>query len=177
MIVFWVAPSWSWASVEGPIDPFYGQISRSLVDILSASTTPQNQDSFGRLLGGELRLRCTMFKVPSLRKMVEDKENYVENTAHDEWALSFDDCGEHFFDLQTYFLPLAESPNISRMDDLRIGGILVQMDSDCGQDRVFQRIRFAVVSNDGNIANSGWYCDQWLAPPWPDNIVLEVVII
>jgi hypothetical protein len=176
LTVLWVAPSWSWTSVQVPVDTFDGQISHSLVEILSASTTSQNQDPFGKLLGGELRLNCALFKVPSLREMIEDRENYEDKVEHDDWAFSLDDCGDDYFDLSTYFLPLAESPDFSPRDNLHIGGIFVQMDINCGQKRAFQRIGFAVVSNDGNIANSGWYCEQWVAPPWPADIEQEVLI-
>jgi hypothetical protein len=159
------------------MDPFDGEISHSLVSILSASTTSQNQDPYGKLLSGELRLRCALFKVPSVREMVVERKNYEDKADYDNWALSIDSCEEDFLDLETYFLPLAESPYFSTLrEDLVIGGILVQQDSNCGQERAFQRVGFAVVSNNGNIADL-WHCEQWAAPPWPDNIAQEVIII
>jgi hypothetical protein len=118
-----------------------------------------------------------MFKVPSLRKMVEGRENYEDTLEYDDWALSIDDCGENCFDLETYFLPLAESAEFWLLsEDLVIGGILVQQGSNLGRERAFQRVGFAAVSNDGNIANSGWHCEQWAAPPWPEDIFQQVII-
>jgi hypothetical protein len=117
-----------------------------------------------------------MFKVPSLRKIVEDRENYEDTVEHDDWAFSIDDCGEDCFDLETYFLPLAESSDFSDKINLDFGGILAQRDSNCGQKRAFQRIGFVVVSNDGNIAGSGWRCEKWAAPPWPEDIFQQVII-
>jgi len=105
-------------------------------------------------LGGELRLSCALFKVPSVREMIKDRGNYEDKVDHDHWAFRVDDCGEHFFDLETYFLPLAESPDFLRRSNLSIGVILVQMEPDCGQERAFQHVGFAVVSKEGNIANS-----------------------
>jgi hypothetical protein len=148
-----------------------------LVKVLSATTISQNQDPYGKLLSGELRLGCALFKVPSVREMIVDRENYEDKVEYDHWAFSVDDCGEHFLGLETYFLPLAESPDFSRKRNLSIGGIFVQMDSNRGQERAFQRVGFAVVSNDGNIAHSGWHCEQWVAPPWPDDIFQEVILI
>lgn len=173
-----VAPSWSWASVNGPIKPFEAKILRPCADILSAFTTSRNGDQFGQLVGGELRLKCALFRVPSLRNFIDDMENYEHKLEYDAWGFSLDECGDHFFDLETYFAPLAESILFSPEEDLVFGGLLIQKCSNPpAQDQKFQRVGFAVVSNDGNIANSGWYCEKWNAPPWTEEQAQVVTII
>lgn len=66
----WRAPTWSWASVDGPVlllhyaDGGSDQHIRNLVDkdyiqVLEAKTTPSGQDPFGPVDSGELVLSCS----------------------------------------------------------------------------------------------------------------------
>lgn len=164
----------------GPVDPFTGMISHSLADILSATTTSANQDQFKEVVAGELRLRCVMYKVPKLRDMIKDKERYLDTLEYDARGFSVDDCGWQFLDTETdetYFLPLVESPDASLKDNLQICGLLVERDSSYEQQPTFQRIGFAAVTDDGDIANSGWVCQDWISPPWPDRMAQVVTIV
>jgi len=148
-----------------------------LAEIISASTIPASIDPFGKLVGGELNLRCVLFKTPSLRDIVEGKDDYSEKVEFDDWALSLDDCGEEFYDTETFFLPLAESPDASHRENLELCGILVQKDSDHGDGLAFQRIGFAILSRDGGIGNSGWHCHKWIPPPWPEHVFETITLV
>jgi hypothetical protein len=65
----YIAPSWSWASVEGSCFPswvvrfsYIFEKPQSLIEIIDAKVQPSSEDPFGRLSGGFLRLRCRLLK-------------------------------------------------------------------------------------------------------------------
>lgn len=52
------APSWSWASIDGPVAWPYSQNSiKKEIHVISASTTPAGDDPLGELTAGALKLR------------------------------------------------------------------------------------------------------------------------
>lgn len=58
----WRAPSWSWASVDGPISyrtTQEGICDDSYAHVMDASVTPLNGDVFGELSAGSLDIACT----------------------------------------------------------------------------------------------------------------------
>jgi hypothetical protein len=61
----------------------------------------------------------------NLQELYDGKEVYRDNVNFDNWGLGFDSCGLQFLDKETYFLPLAESPNASRKEESTIASILV----------------------------------------------------
>lgn len=76
----WRAPTWSWASVDGPVillhyaDGGSDQHIRNLVDkdyiqVLEAKTTPSGQDPFGPVDSGELVLSCSHLVRGHLREV------------------------------------------------------------------------------------------------------------
>ncbi|KAI9148800.1 hypothetical protein HJFPF1_10842 [Paramyrothecium foliicola] len=78
------APSWSWASVMAPIihpstSPFaWGTDEKeALAQVLEASATPSSQDPFGRVSGGELRIKGHYFTGIAVEK---DRSELIGST-------------------------------------------------------------------------------------------------
>ena len=66
----WRAPSWSWASVDGPISYLptqEGICDDSYAHVVDASVTPVAGDVFGELSAGALRIACTGILLGDLR--------------------------------------------------------------------------------------------------------------
>lgn len=68
----YVAPSWSWASMSAPIEPYVyiRPNNPPMIQILSASITPTTSDAFGQVSAGQLKLRGWLrkFRVSSKEK-------------------------------------------------------------------------------------------------------------
>lgn len=98
-----IAPSWSWASVDGRIyTPPYGNIRRSTIETLHAQVNPaEGHDVFGKVTGGVLVLRGFLLEVQDLRSR--------RTSLKHPWLCSFD-YGDEAVDLdgRIYFLPLAD---------------------------------------------------------------------
>jgi hypothetical protein len=160
----------------GPIKPWFTvyAITNQLAALVSFHTVPKNGDSFGQVVGGELVLKGKLFHLPSLKALAElDRGNLATYT------FSLDDSGDHFHDRDTFFIPLADSPNFSGYKNFTICGLLLQaVEGGVGLQRAFQRVGFAVISNvDGNVADSGYHLENWIPPPWPEEVLQHVVIV
>jgi hypothetical protein len=171
----YAAPSWSWASVDAPIQPWMERykITQALVALQSISTLPVNGDMFSQLSGGEVALKGKLFDLPRFRALAEtDRSRFAA------FAFSLDDFRHDYWDKRTFFLPIVESPNYTLYDHLNICGLLLQIaGGDVGRGRVFQRVGFAVVAKvDGSVALADHRVDNWTSPPWPEE-ELEVVVI
>ncbi|KAF4458667.1 heterokaryon incompatibility [Fusarium albosuccineum] len=162
----YIAPSWSWASVKGPVYPFSDVITEPLVDILAVETQPRDGDHFGQLKGGTLTMGGVMFKFPPLTLLMGDWDSFTRNASSDEWALGLDDCGKHYYESETWFLPLALAPDVSPREGLDIPGILLQKATESSTRSKFTRVGYAVVNHDGEIAGSGWFVKNWIQRPW-----------
>ncbi|KAH6869670.1 heterokaryon incompatibility protein-domain-containing protein [Thelonectria olida] len=172
----YVAPSWSWASVDGPVYPFTTSIDAPLVEILDVQTQSISGDQFGQLTGGHLTVRGILFEFPPLAAFMDDLERFRDRPRFDDWAMSLDDCGDDYYKNKTWFLPLAVAPAASRRLNLEICGILIQEMDDCSETTVFTRVGFAIVANDGEIANSTWYLNNWILRPWSPEYVKIVTL-
>lgn len=81
----WRAPTWSWASVDGPVlFPHYADgasdqhirnmVDKDYVQVLEAKTTPSGQDPFGPVDSGELVLSCSHLVRGHLHQDVDREE-------------------------------------------------------------------------------------------------------
>lgn len=116
-----------------------------------------------------------LFDVPDLNTLMYPDRNKFA----DDWAFSLDDCGEEYYANNTYFIPLAESPDASRVQTLTICGLLVQYaEQDQTAEEALQRVGFAIVSSmDGDIAGTGWHLKNWVPPPWREDQMRTLTII
>ena len=171
-----VAPSWSWASVDAPIQPWAKSqnITQVLVELQSIHTVPANGDPFGQLSNGSITLRGKLFVVPQFRALAEtDRSEFAA------FAFSLDDLRDDHWDEETFFLPLVESPDFTTYHYLNICGLLLQLADDGeGPGRAYERIGFAVVEkSNGRIGLVNHRIDNWTPPPWSGNDTEEVVIL
>jgi hypothetical protein len=138
-------------------------------------TAPLGDDPFGQLSGGLLVLKGMLFGVPDPNALMElDRAHFA-----DDWAFSLDDCGDEYYANDTYFIPLAESPDASRVQTLTICGLLVQYaEQDQTIMEALQRVGFAIVSStDGDIAGTGWHLKNWVPPPWREDQMRIITMI
>ncbi|KAH8743415.1 heterokaryon incompatibility protein-domain-containing protein [Hyaloscypha sp. PMI_1271] len=152
----YVAPSWSWASIEGPVEFDLDEIAEPLLHILEVTTTLASGDRFGNLIGGSLVVRGVLTRFPTIRSLFACQSPLVEQDIR--FAVNLDDCGDFYYDNITWFLPVArvyepESP---------IRGLLVQESSNASVEKQqFTRIGYAKLSESGEIANSGVFLEDW----------------
>ncbi|KAF5013963.1 hypothetical protein FDECE_51 [Fusarium decemcellulare] len=172
----YIAPSWSWASVEGPIQYFHYIITAPLVDVLSVETQPRNGDHFGQLEGGTLTMYGVMFEFPSLTLLMGDWDSLSSDVRFNELALSLDDCGKHYYEFETWFLPLAQAHGPSFEQGLDIHGILLQKATESSTTSNFTRVGRAVVNREGEIAGSGRFIKNWIQQPWSQEHYCTVTI-
>jgi hypothetical protein len=100
----YIAPSWSWASVEAAIEPYVyiRPECPAMIQVLSASTIPRTSDAMGQIVDGRLQLRGWLrrFRVTTPKPTVElFKGPTVSDT------VEFDEstpAGEH----EVWFLPV-----------------------------------------------------------------------
>ncbi len=150
-------------------------ISQPLVEILLAKIEPAGDDPFGQVTGGELHLKGVLFKIPPISRIKETDQ--VRNLEFDDWAFGLDHCGVLYWEIQSFFLPLAISPDISDQANLVICGLIVQQAANFEESGAYSRVGFAVVSEDGDIANSGCYCETWAPRPWQESRKQLIVLV
>jgi hypothetical protein len=81
------APSWCWASIDGPIWPTWAEeVGEMLIEVLEASVSLGGTDPFGHVISGSLRLKGRMLKgkvasdahyFPGLRLLFDENLNEI----------------------------------------------------------------------------------------------------
>ncbi|KAF4773254.1 hypothetical protein HER10_EVM0008235 [Colletotrichum scovillei] len=83
----WVAPSWSWASVQGSVDFAFAQTGKSLVDIIGAETTLNSLGNpYGRVISGSLTLSGPCLATRDAGSHGEDSDGTRWLNYKDEWV-------------------------------------------------------------------------------------------
>ncbi|KAI1413044.1 HET-domain-containing protein [Hypoxylon sp. FL1857] len=84
------APSWSWASLDGPVRHIPLSYSKLVSKIVSCSTIPAGKDPYGRVSGGKLDIQGPIFEVrPHLPKKRWDRHGIpVEIDLEDDRGIS-----------------------------------------------------------------------------------------
>lgn len=173
------APSWSWASIDGPVVTRRYETSEDLATIVDVDTDPVTSDPFGQVSGSVLIISGMLFVIP-VPWALFDPQSHTNMRNLDEWALSFDDVMniDTAVPEQAFFLPLSKSPDASQSPDLTICGIIVKRSDSPEDSNQYKRIGLAIVNeDDGHIANSGWYLDNWISPPWPETMKRDIEIV
>ena len=151
------APSWSWASVDGPVQfhaPPYTP--RPQFDIVSAVMTPATSDVFGRVTAGRLTLHGYIMELPLTPSMRDPScENYDKENPQliaDYWPDQFIENAR-----------LVKSfPCLLLSGSAEFAGLaLEEVD---GQPHTFRRIGFV---------NSSSYLYKWRAAVWWRNRKLK----
>ena len=171
------APSWSWASIEGTVSPAY--LSDEIVPsatIISYDIQPVAQDVFGQLRGGELVIECVLFEMPQFKDFY-NRLNWSWGDGWDGYSLSFDDRNAIVQDAQAWFLPVGNCDTISPYPELTLCGIIIQEVPEHKKQPAFRRIGFAVVSDEGEIAQTGWRCAKWKRRTWTRSLFRRIVLV
>lgn len=162
------APSWSWAAVDGPIVARNFEIAEKHAEVVDVLCSSPSIDPFGTCTEGTLVLRAKSFSMPTLWAVAQG-EGYGSDRAFDKLAISFDEGtdsvrqrqGEHLF------LPIITRDNAVTSNNLNICGLIVGRSRQTPE--CYERIGFAVVDGaNGEIANTGWFVEDWNSPPWRD---------
>ncbi|KAH8665083.1 heterokaryon incompatibility protein-domain-containing protein [Tricladium varicosporioides] len=161
-VIKYRAPSWSWASIDGRVDLFLSRfIENPLIIGLHSETTPLTEDIFGQLSGGFIEARGKLFAAGDLDELWDELYN---SNSIDSRFLGLDndvDCGE------TFFLPIAKLSNVPGYGDSLFYCLLLTHAGEHRAVHLYRRIGFALLSEDGDIAESEFLCPGWSKPPWP----------
>lgn len=176
LITLFTAPSWSWPSIQGQIDPFSELVDAPLIVILDIQTESSYGDRFGQLTGGHLIVRGMLFEFPSLELWARHKEQFYKRRQYNPWAFILDDCRDHYHKNKTWFLPVAVSSSAFPETNLSVCGIMVQKTDHSSEVAEFSRVGFAIVTDDGEIANSTWYLRDWKPRPWAPELSQVITI-
>ncbi|KAF2805678.1 HET-domain-containing protein [Mytilinidion resinicola] len=158
------APSWSWASIDGPIDTSLSQNAcNPLATILACQTTGSNVDVFGNLTDGFIELTATLIHMP--REIYAD----LEADPYLDFRVSFEtDPNPYSEDI--FLLPISTIGFDIVSQKLCIFCLVV---SPTGQRRgsaCYQRVGSALLDANGNRMDSGIYntmnLPTWVPPPW-----------
>ncbi|KAL0935434.1 heterokaryon incompatibility protein [Colletotrichum truncatum] len=105
------APSWSWASIDGPVKPMLpGAISEHLLEVVDAQVKPKGVDMMGEVTSSRLVVRGAVTSV--MIDTVKDDEYSVSILSNGRYLrvklrLCFDSQGDEFSENQAiYILPL-----------------------------------------------------------------------
>ena len=148
LTLFCLAPSWSWASVNGPIytDP-YIYVRRSTIELLSAQIDrAEGHDEFGKIVRGTLTVRGFLIKIQDFWK----RKALLGDLSLSECSLDFkDQLIDPLEDSrQMYFLPVGDLDNIgSNAHVPSFWGIFIEelecfgpKHKDSEHTRLFQRV-------------------------------------
>jgi hypothetical protein len=153
------APSWSWASIYGPItwrlwttndvtDQFYSYRC-SLIEVLDLELVPLGRDPFGQLRDARLQLKCGLvIKYSALRSFMREKTIWSSRAADDpfkRWSGIFVyDDGEPSDAIieSSYLLPLLKlrsTPQHIKDGEVDICGLIIAANSN-SRKREFVRL-------------------------------------
>lgn len=149
-----------------------------MADVLNVETQLSNGDPFGQLCGGRLTLFGVLFKFPGIREMALKWENFALKPSYSDEGLAFDDCGiDDYGCLDSWFMPVAIASAVSRNPELNICGIVLQKATGTSETVAYTRVGYAVVSDDGDIAGSGWLIRDWIPRPWSKDSYRKIEIV
>jgi hypothetical protein len=119
-----------------------------------------------------------LFKFPGIREMVLKWENFALKPSYSDEGLAFDDCGiDDYGCLDSWFMPVAIASAVSRNPELNICGIVLQKATGTSETVAYTRVGYAVVSDDGDIAGSGWLIRDWIPRPWSKDSYRKIEIV
>ena len=121
-------------------------------------------------------LESVLFELPQFKEFY----NQVHLSWGDGWdgfSLGFDDRNAIIQDAEAWFLPVGNCDTMSYYPELKLCGIIIQEAPEYEKQPAFRRIGFAVVSEEGEIARTGWRCARWKPKPWTQDLFRRVVLV
>ncbi|KAN0098221.1 HET domain containing protein [Hyaloscypha variabilis] len=184
--VSYIAPSWSWASVDGPILPFWDnqRLVGSFIELIEAKIIPLAGDPFGQLTDGYLDVRGKIFVWP-ISLMEELHEKRLDKPNSDVDSINSGSSSEHELDIAinlddpmqtdwsnrtTYFLPVAEVENIHAVPNCFQGLLLQKTMSQVPNPNtptMYERIGIGAAIKNVDSTKIAEKILLWNHPPWP----------
>jgi hypothetical protein len=165
-----LAPSWSWASIDGRIQTWDIESSQSLINIVDAKTVLVSEDLFGQVSAGYIEVEGRMF---IFRAYWAAPNFYSGFVTYDVSADSLLDWGVIFLDKgpdDLYFLPIMQIVS-------RTKGLILRKEEAEEGTPTFSRIGWALVGEEGNIAGTEEKIVEWEKPPWDAQSLSKVRLI
>ncbi|KAF2111357.1 heterokaryon incompatibility protein-domain-containing protein [Lophiotrema nucula] len=174
------APSWSWASVDGPVQLDYpDEFKLALVQKIEASTIKSYNNPFGQVNTGFIKLRGNIYHLGPFETVWEN----VWDGHYLEYCISLDDYGkDHIQDDDDMFaLPIATGRSTWILSDnagmtQHFALLLRRRDTDDDQG-AYARVGFVILNDEGYICGSEVQCMNWKAPPWDPQTLSEVMLV
>lgn len=188
--------------MDEPVVPFTDDISEPLVVVTRMAVKPMHHDIFGQLAGCEIELEAHLFKMPDWLSVRQSHKKFRHSLKFDDWAWNID-AGDFpkddEFDNPTdtiRFLPILVSSDEELRPGLVICGLIVEKErqaqpyhrpsshkrikerrDDPPRPSSYKRIGTAIVSEDGEIAGSGWHLTDWWPRPWTATMNRQRIIL
>lgn len=172
------APSWSWASVDGPIQMTYAHHFHNLVvDIIEAETRPLYSDPFSNIASGHLALRGRIYPLGIFTEVWSQFHN--RNFIH-PLDCGLDGHGIHTEeDENVCLLPLASALS-SAPHERYFFSFLVQQDSLSDGTLAYRRIGFVIIHESGYggyTVSSHYRVPNWTPPSKEDSLNEEIILV
>ncbi|KAK5659436.1 hypothetical protein OQA88_637 [Cercophora sp. LCS_1] len=165
----WRAPSWSWASIDGPVNvPFGPELGREWVKVAEVVVVPRGGDATAEVDSAKVRLRGFLVRV--------ERPRLFGVSARVLGGTVYPDVRSEFVDGAYYALPVKE--RLMDEDKALYGLLLRAVD---GEDDVFERVGVFLTSEHdpleilGQYKPEGW--DYELERDWFDTTAGEKDIV
>lgn len=175
-----LAPSWSWASVDGPVHMTYkSQFRDSIIDILQAEIQPLHGDMFGQIESGHMALTGTLCAMGTFAEVFDQ---IWDGEFENDFTFGIDDYENVVDDEDVYLLPLASGqldlPSLhGRAEKPRFFSLLVQQDETTDGRLAYRRLGFVIVDNEGNATGSTFHCPNWTPPSLGSSLNSEIILV
>jgi hypothetical protein len=135
--------------------------------IISIQTQSKTADPFSLLESGEIILEVAKFRLQTdIARIINEKILSSMNFMFDELNPDMiKDC---------YFLPLGMK---STKVDFPIVGILVEQDTKSITQSVYKRIAYIRANEIGLDKDYGSCFEEWIPPPWPEEMLKTIVLV
>jgi hypothetical protein len=172
----YAAPSWSSASVNGPIRQRCSDFSHVLVEVGDVQIVSTTTDRFAEVERAYIHIKGKLFVVPNARKIFEE---FQKAPTLFELCFSLDtwtDLPAYAEDIQ--FLPLVRC-DVQPVDEKTRTylGLLLQLEDNSSVPWIYRRIGIARINWDGSIANSKTQIPNWSPSPWDSKNSVWVKLI
>ncbi|XPS69037.1 hypothetical protein M3J09_001318 [Ascochyta lentis] len=176
------APSWSWASIRGPSDPFfepyYDGTPKRLAKILGSSVTLAGDDPYGQVLDGHIQLQGAL-KAAQHRKSTRSLDQPFTHGGDGEWYDDGYDDDHSRWTTGALFFPMLYY-NVYEHRDRKWPAIIVGLilEEVVGRDSTYRRVGLFVHRH-------GELCDREIQEEWypeladfdPDNYECQDITI
>ncbi|VUC27695.1 unnamed protein product [Clonostachys rosea] len=147
----YLAPSWSWASIDGQVQMThkFSQTTKAFIQCTSLWVAPKARDVFGQVTAGELRLKGRIFEIQDIATRRTNLK--LGGQCRLDYGA---DLGE-----KIYFLPIAKIAD--KRPAARFQGLFVQeaiVPSDASEQK-FKRVGMGTIMEVRDVVNGSTHCN------------------